>query len=261
MELAGTEMLGLVDLAIGPLDVAAAHLMKFRELSIQTSDYRRWIGALSLLAKTRLRQGRVCEAAGLMQEAMRLHAARNLRGKWTGEPFCALAQLHLTEASSLSGAARHTALRAAERACDQALRTNPAWQAEAHRMHGTLAWLSGDSASASRRWQKGLETAERLNMPVERSRVLLEMGARLGDAALAEEARRVFGQTGAKVDLAFSLHALARMAAAAAADTDAAQQHYARAIAALDARAFQKVSSTAMNGLRMTPAPFKIWMC
>ena len=28
----GTQMLGLVDLAIGPLDVAAAHLMKFREL-------------------------------------------------------------------------------------------------------------------------------------------------------------------------------------------------------------------------------------
>jgi tetratricopeptide (TPR) repeat protein len=231
----GTEMLGLVDVAIGPLDVAAAHLMKFRELSKQTSDYRRWISALSFLAKTRLRQGRVSEAAGLMQQAMRLHAARNLRGKWTGEPFCTLAQLHLTEASSLLGTPRRTALRAAERACNQALRTNPAWQAEAQRLHGTLAWLSGDPASARRRWQTGLETAERLNMPVERSRILLEMGARLGDAALVEEARQVFEQTEAKVDLAFSLHALARMAAAAVADTDAALQHYDRAITALDA--------------------------
>jgi class 3 adenylate cyclase/tetratricopeptide (TPR) repeat protein len=231
----GTQMLGLVNVAIGPLDVAAAHLMKFRELCIQTSDYRRWNAALSFLAKTRLRQGRVREAAGLMQEAMRLHAARNLRGAWTGEPFCTLAQLHLTEASSLLGAARYTALRAAERACDQALRTNPAWQAEAHRLHGTLAWLSGDSASARRRWQKGLETAERLNMPVERSRVLLEMGARLGDAALVEEARRIFEQTGAKVDLAFCLHALARIAAATRANTDAVLEHYDRAIAALDA--------------------------
>ena len=54
---------------------------------------------------------------------------------------------------------RRTALRAAERACDQALRTNPAWQAEAQRLHGTLAWLSGDRASARRRWQAGFKTA------------------------------------------------------------------------------------------------------
>jgi hypothetical protein len=72
-------------------------------------------------------------------------------------------------------------------------------------------------------------------MPVERSRVLLEMGARLGDAALVEESRRVFEQTGAKVDLAFSLHSLARIAAATRANTDAVLEHYDRAIAALDA--------------------------
>jgi tetratricopeptide (TPR) repeat protein len=72
-------------------------------------------------------------------------------------------------------------------------------------------------------------------MPVERSRVLLEMGARLGDAALVEEARQVFEQTGARVDLAFCLHALARMAAATRDNTDAVLEHYDRAIPALDA--------------------------
>jgi tetratricopeptide (TPR) repeat protein len=61
------------------------------------------------------------------------------------------------------------------------------------------------------------------------------MGARLGDAALVEEARQVFEQTGARVDLAFCLHALARMAAATRANTDAVLEHYDRAIPALDA--------------------------
>ena len=72
-------------------------------------------------------------------------------------------------------------------------------------------------------------------MPVERARVLLEIGARHGDAALVEEARHVFEQTGANVDLAFSLHALARMAATAGSDTNTALRHYDRAITALDA--------------------------
>ena len=72
-------------------------------------------------------------------------------------------------------------------------------------------------------------------MPIERARTLLEMGARLGDAALVDEARRVFDATGAKVDLAFSLHALARLAAATGTDNEAALLRYDQAITALDA--------------------------
>jgi hypothetical protein len=59
------------------------------------------------------------------------------------------------------------------------------------------------------------------------------MGARLGDAALVEEARQVFEQTRTKVDLAFSLHSLARWRPRV--NTDAVLEHYDRAIAALDA--------------------------
>lgn len=64
----------------------------------------------------------------------------------------------MVEVGRLSGAPRRKAIRAAGRACDQALRGNPAWLLEAHRLHGTLAWLSGDNTSAGRRWQRSLET-------------------------------------------------------------------------------------------------------
>jgi hypothetical protein len=69
-----------------------------------------------------------------------------------------------------------------------------------------------------KRWQKSLTTAQDRELVVERVRTLLEMGDRLGDAALVDEVTRVCVQTGAKVDLAFSLHARARMAPASGAD-------------------------------------------
>jgi len=62
---------------------------------------------------------------------------------------------------------------------------------------------------------------------------LLEMGHRLGDVALVDEATQVFEQTGARVDLAFALHARAEMAPSSGADVDAALQRFDQAIAAL----------------------------
>ena len=189
------------------------------------------------LGKCRLRQGRLREAAAILQEAIGLIEARNLRGVWSAEPLNAFAEFCLIEAGRLAGAPRRQALRAASRACAKALRcTRDAvtWLPETLRLHGTLAWLSGDTTSAHERWQKSLETAEKLRLTVERARTLLEMGDRLGDVALVDEATRVFEQTGAKVDLAFSLHARARMAAESGADVGSTLQRYDQAIAALD---------------------------
>jgi hypothetical protein len=67
-----------------------------------------------------------------------------------------------------------------------------------------------------------------------RARTLLEMGHRLGDGALVDEARQVFEQTGARVDLAFALHVRAEMTLTSGADMDAALQRFDQAIAALD---------------------------
>src|SRR5262249_4605144 len=82
---------------------------------------------------------------------------------------------------------------------------------------------------------RSLAVARSAGNALEHSRTQLEMGVRLGDTALIEQARQMFERTGARVDLAFCLHALARIAAAKQYDTDAALQHYDCVIAALDA--------------------------
>jgi tetratricopeptide (TPR) repeat protein len=229
----GEEALGALGLAVGPLDEAESHLLRFHDMCIEISSFRMQAGAGGYLGKSHLRQGRLREAATILREAIDLNDARKLRGKWSGEPLNAFAELCLVEASRLSGAPRRQAIRTAGRACDNALRCNPAWLPEALRLHGTLAWLSGDTTAARERWQKSLETAEKLRLTVERARTLLEMGDRLTDVALVDEATRVFEQAGARVYLAFGLHARARMERESGTDIDSTLQRYDQAIAAL----------------------------
>jgi class 3 adenylate cyclase/tetratricopeptide (TPR) repeat protein len=232
----GLNALGALGLTVGRLDEAASHLSTVRDLCIQISAFRMQAGAGGVLGKCRLRQGRLHEAAAILQEAIGLITARNLRGLWSAEPLNAFAELCLIEASRLAGTPRRQALRSASRACVKALRcTRDAvtWLPETLRLHGTLAWLSGDPTSAHKRWQKSLTTAQDLGLVVERARTLLEMGRRLGDAALVDEATGVFAQTDARVDLAFSLHARARMERELGADVRLLLQRYDQAIAAL----------------------------
>jgi tetratricopeptide (TPR) repeat protein len=233
----GLNALGALDMTLGSLDEAASHLSTVRDLCIQISAFRMQAGAGGVLGKCRLRQGRLREAAAILQESLGLLEARNMRGVWSAEPLNAFAELCLIEAGRLAGVPRRRVLHAAGRACVKALRCTRdavAWLPETLRLHGTLAWLSGDTTSASNRWQKSLETAEKLGLTVERARTLLEMGDRLGDASLVDETTRVFEQTGAKVYLAFSLHARARMEPESGADVGSTLQRYGQAIAALD---------------------------
>jgi len=108
------------------------------------------------------------------------------------------------------------------------------WHPESLRLHGTVAWLCGAKSSAIRRWHQSIELAQRLNLPMHWARALLEMGHRTNDESLVEQSRGIFESIGAKVDLAFSLHVLARMAATAGA-IDVARRRYMGAIAALEA--------------------------
>jgi class 3 adenylate cyclase/tetratricopeptide (TPR) repeat protein len=232
----GLNALGALGLAVGPLDEAASHLSTVRDLCIQISAFRMQAGAGGVLGKCRLRQGRLREAAAILQEAIGLIEARSLRGVWSAEPLNAFAELCLIKASRLTGVPRRQAIRQASRACVKALRcTRDAvtWLPETLRLQGTLAWLSGDTKSAHERWQKSLTTAQNLGLAVERARTLLDMGDRLGAAALVDEATRVFVQTGARVDQAFSLHARARMEATSGADARSTLQRYDQAIAVL----------------------------
>jgi tetratricopeptide (TPR) repeat protein len=233
----GYNGLGVASAATGPLEEAVEHFSRARDLSVQITSYRFQAGIEGQLGKCRIRQGRLKEAATFLEAALRLIEAKNLRGMWSSDPLNGFAALWLARAARLPRAERRAALSEARRWCRRALRCTRhavGWLAETQRLQGTLAWLSGESETANMHWRSSLTTADRGGMPLERARTLLEMGDRLGVAALIEEARHVFEQTGATVDLALCLHALARVAAAST-DADAALRRYDQAIAALDA--------------------------
>lgn len=230
--------LGLRALTVGPLDEAASHLSDVWELTSQISAFRVQAFVGAALGKCRVRQGRLAEAATILEQSVELIETKNLRGEWSSDPLNAFAELWLAKAERTSGSPRDDALRTARRACAKALtctRAAPTWRTETERLHGTLAWLSGDRGSADAWWRKSLTTAERVGMPIERARTLLERGQRSGDIALVDEATLAFEATGAGVDLACSLHARARLAADAGGDITATLQRYDQAIAALDA--------------------------
>ena len=145
----------------------------------------------------------------------------------------------LTIPGRCSGAQRKAALRAARAAPAKALkcsRTSAAgWQSEAMRLHGTVAWLCGAKPVAMQHWHDSIEIAERMKLPVDQARALLELGDRTNSESHVEEARLLFEQTGAKVDLAFSLHVLARIGVAKGTDAEHALQRYDQALVALGA--------------------------
>jgi tetratricopeptide (TPR) repeat protein len=225
--------------AVDPLDEAALHVERGRGICLQTSQLRMHANFGGVLGKCLMRQGRIEKASEILHEAVRVLEATGLRDVYYIEPITAFTELWLLEAERCTGAARRAALCAAKAACAKALacskeRVVP-WQPEALRLHGTVAWLSGDKRAAIRRWHQSIELAQRMNLPPQRARALLEMGDRTNDEPMVEQARAIFESIGARVDLAFSLHASARLAAAAAHNNDGARRRYDAAIAALEA--------------------------
>jgi tetratricopeptide (TPR) repeat protein len=220
------------------LDEAALQLERGRSICLQTSQLGMHANFGGILAKCLMRQGRIAEASEILHESVQLLEARGLRDLFYIESITAFTELWLIEAQRRTGAARKAALRAAKTACAKALacskKSTVPWHPESLRLRGTVAWLYGAKSSAIRRWHQSIELAQRLNLPPLRARSLLEIGNRTNDESLVEEARSVFESIGAKVDLAFSLHVLARMAATAG-TIDVALRRYAGAIAALEA--------------------------
>ena len=233
----GSVCLGHLCSTVGPLTCASQHLETVRDLSKRSSEMRMHANAGGVLAKSLLRRGLIAEARAILTEALETLEARAMRDMFYIEPITAFIELCLHDASQSSGAQRRSSLAAARSACTKALRCSrrsaAAWQPEAMRLHGTLAWLDSKPARALKRWRTSIQLADAMKLPVDRARALLEMGERTRDEASVLEAQRLFEQTGARVDLAFSLHVLARSAADRGADRIDVQRRYDEAIASL----------------------------
>jgi class 3 adenylate cyclase/tetratricopeptide (TPR) repeat protein len=224
--------------AVGPLDEAALHLDRGRSICLQSSQMRMHANFGGILAKCLMRQGRIERASEILHESVRVLDARGVRDLFYIEPMTAFTELWLLEAQRSTAAARKAALRAAKAACAKALacsgQSTLPWHPESLRLHGTVAWLCGAKSTAFRRWHRSIELAQRMNLPPQRARTLLEMGDRTNDESLVEQARSILESIGAKVDLAFSLHVLARLAAATGTDAERALQRYDEAVRALE---------------------------
>jgi hypothetical protein len=156
---------------------------------------------------------------------------------WSSNTFDGLTELWLIKAERAQGMQRRRALKQARKYSRRAYackRGAVVWLPETQRLLGRLAWVSGSPKTARRHWQMSMATAEKVGNTLERARTLLEQGQRTGDAALIEQARMIFEQTGARVDLAFSMHALARIAARSSRDPAAALSRYDEATTLLE---------------------------
>ena len=222
-------------LSVGPLDAAVRFLTEARDTSEVVSSFRVQATIEALLGRSLLRQGRFEEASIAFRRHVSLIKSRSIGGV----SFNSYAEFKVSQVERLGVEHRRLALREAAEACRKAKRSSrdvAPWQSDTRRIAGTLAWLSGNGDAAKARWRECLELAKRYEQPLAHARALAEMGQRLGDTATLQEAIDLFQKTGAKVDLAFSLHALARMAAAATgSETEAALSHCDQAILALDA--------------------------
>ena len=230
---------GYAELASGPLEQAVANLRKGVAIAAKIPAWDNFNYQMSLLGKCLVLQGKLDEAQAVFDEAMRIMKVENLYLPFDQiEVFTGLATCHLALVESKVGASRTRKLREAARSCAKALalaRRQPAWLAQALRLHGTLDWLAGRQAAAHRHWQASLTMAESSGFVLERARTLLEIGRLTHTSDPVEQAVGVFRQAGANVGLALALHVQADLQSRAGGDPNIALQIYASAIAALEA--------------------------
>jgi tetratricopeptide (TPR) repeat protein len=233
----GEHGVGMIKITTGPLDEAAAGLVQARELATQSAIFRSQVGLGGMLGRCRLRQGRLQAAEAALGLSLQAIESKNLRGRFSSSAFHGLTELWLIKAEGAQGMQRRRALRQARKYSRRAYactRDAVDWLPETQRLFGRLAWVSGAFKTARRHWEMSLATAEKGGNTLERARTLLELGQRTADASLIEEASRVFENTGARVDLAFSLHALARLADGSNRDPAVALCRYDEAIRLLE---------------------------
>jgi class 3 adenylate cyclase/tetratricopeptide (TPR) repeat protein len=233
----GQHGVGMIKSATGPLDEAAAGLVQARELATQNAIFRSQAGCGGMLGKCRLRQGRLQEAEAALGQSLQAIESKNLRGRFSSSTFQGLTELWLIKAERGHGTPRRHALRQASKYSRRAYactRDAIGWLPETQRLLGRLAWVSGNFKTARQQWQMSLATAEKSGNTLERARTLLELGQRTANASLIEEAGRVFENIGARVDLAFSLQAMARLAARSSRDPTVTLCRYDEAIRLLE---------------------------
>ena len=198
----------------GPLDEAIASMRQGVTLAGTIHAWDNFLYQSSLLSKGLVCQGRLDEAVVVLDEGFSvMKTAQMSRPFDKVELFTASATVKLAIVEQLEGAPRKAAMREARTACRKALRyarVQPFWLPQALRLFGTACWLDGKSAAARKHWNESVDAADKARFPLEYARTLMEIGNRIGDIDLLEQASTIFQEKGASVFLAFAQDGLAR---------------------------------------------------
>lgn len=163
-------------------------------------DYRFLAGAFARRALCHALAGQVDAAIGLLARCESLIKDYRISGMSASAPVLVSADAYLCVAERIGDAARrHGMLRLAARACARAVRhgrgVHDESAAEALRLQGVHAWLSGNPARAKRLWNAALHAARALGAEYVLARTHYEIAVRTADATHAIRARELFEKT------------------------------------------------------------------
>ncbi len=201
----GEEALGIIRRHQGRLDDAIAHLRRAAALAEEIPDYISLVEVQGELGKCYLRRGQWQQAVTILEEAEEIAAQRSVAGDSLGRFLNGLVEAYLLAAERDDESARETWLKRARGACRAALKHSKGYRPgrpEAMRLRGTCAWLKGNPTVAQKWWQRSLTLAAAMAHDYDAALTTLEMGARLGDAALLQRAEGRFAAIGAEWHLA-----------------------------------------------------------
>lgn len=189
---------------VGLLDEAIVHLERALKMFTEVPDYLSVVHTMSNLGMCYLRQAKMQDALGILEEAQQVIAAQHIRGVERTYPLAPLAETYFHLANGAEGAERAAWLRRAERVCRAALkqaRNDTEGVPSAYRIKGTCEWLMGREALARVWWERSLTAAETLGARYEHGTVYLEIGTRLNSRDPLQRAEMIFSEIGARTDL------------------------------------------------------------
>ena len=165
-------------------------------------DYRFLSGAYARRALCHALDGDVDAASALLERSHTLVRRYRVSGISASAAVLVGAEAWLCVADALvPGARRERVVQQARLACARATRhgrgVGDESAAEALRLNGILACLSGDKALAARHFNAALKAARRMGALQVQARTHHDIAVRIGDPAHAQMARDLFAQTGA----------------------------------------------------------------
>jgi class 3 adenylate cyclase/tetratricopeptide (TPR) repeat protein len=190
---------GFAQVRLGYLDEAFAALQQGILLADKLPDYYWKILAQVFLGQCYLRQNKLADAFGALDEGEQVHVSQGLGGPPLYYLRSVQTEAYLAAAEQGDKSERAACLKKAGQALKTVLKLSKAYRlflAQAQQLNGTYSWLQGKPDDAQKSWQYSLKVAEELEQYYEQGVVHLEMGWRLRERSHLERAETILSKIG-----------------------------------------------------------------